>query len=265
MTVRNIRAHQSRGLLPPPEVRARTGLLRARAHRAAAADPRDAGGGLQPQGDRAPRRAHRGRRRARCSASRRAVLSPFADEEPEFPTARGAARSGSAAAVDPKLIARAERLGLIRAARRRSLRGAEPDAHARRRGGRRARRSARATRSRSCEQIQRSSRAIADAFVRLFLRGRAGGGSTRPARPPEQWARLPRALERLRPLASEARARRLPAGHDARGGEGVRRGDRQALLGARLTYGTAFVRATLASSRTLRSRGMRRSVRRSYA
>ena len=25
MTVRNIRAHQSRGLLPPPEVRARTG------------------------------------------------------------------------------------------------------------------------------------------------------------------------------------------------------------------------------------------------
>ena len=31
MTVRNIRAHQSRGLLPPPEVRARTGLLRARA------------------------------------------------------------------------------------------------------------------------------------------------------------------------------------------------------------------------------------------
>jgi hypothetical protein len=39
MTVRNIRAHQSRGLLEPADVRGRTGLLRARARGAAGIDP----------------------------------------------------------------------------------------------------------------------------------------------------------------------------------------------------------------------------------
>ncbi|HEY8584217.1 MAG TPA: hypothetical protein VIL49_14775, partial [Capillimicrobium sp.] len=53
------------------------------------------------------------------------------------------------------------------------------------------------------EQILKSSRAVADAFIRLFrddvLKPLEARGDA-----PEQWARAAAAVERLRPLASEA-------------------------------------------------------------
>ena len=63
MSVRNIRNHQSRGLLPPPEVAGADRLLRPRARRPPAAGPGDAGGGLQPRRDPAAGGRLGGRRR----------------------------------------------------------------------------------------------------------------------------------------------------------------------------------------------------------
>jgi hypothetical protein len=53
------------------------------------------------------------------------------------------------------------------------------------------------------EKIERHSRSIAEAFVRLFLQDIVGGEMP-GSRSPEEWARLAEALQRLRPLATEA-------------------------------------------------------------
>jgi hypothetical protein len=53
------------------------------------------------------------------------------------------------------------------------------------------------------ERIQRNSRPIADAFIRLFVEDVIGPGDP-TQRTPEEWERLRDALERLRPLATEA-------------------------------------------------------------
>jgi len=54
------------------------------------------------------------------------------------------------------------------------------------------------------EQIQRHSRAIAEAFVRLFIEDVAGGDVDPAKRTPQEWSQLADALARLRPLATEA-------------------------------------------------------------
>ena len=64
MTVRNIRSHRARGLLPAPEVRDRVGYYGPEHLDAAADDPGAPGRGLQPEGDRAPARARPRPRRA---------------------------------------------------------------------------------------------------------------------------------------------------------------------------------------------------------
>jgi hypothetical protein len=53
------------------------------------------------------------------------------------------------------------------------------------------------------ERIQRNSRPIAEAFIRLFLEDVIGPGDP-TERTPEEWERLRQTLERLRPLAVEA-------------------------------------------------------------
>ena len=64
MTVRNIRSHRARGLLPAPVVRDRVGYYGAAARRPPADDPGAPVRGLQPEGHRAPARAEPGPRRA---------------------------------------------------------------------------------------------------------------------------------------------------------------------------------------------------------
>jgi len=198
MTVRNIRAHQSRGLLPPPEVRARTGYYGPE-HAARLRLIQD----LQAEGFNLKAIE---RLIASDGASRqaldfgRAVLSAFS-EEPEVATAEDLlARLGQ---VDQRAVKKAERLGLIRPLgdgryelpSPTLLRAGEelaamgvPPMHA----------------LAVAEQIQRHSRAIAEAFVRLFVDDVAGGEVDPAKRSPEEWARLSDALERLRPLATEA-------------------------------------------------------------
>jgi DNA-binding transcriptional MerR regulator len=199
MTVRNIRAHQSRGLLPPPEVRARTGYYGPE-HVARLRLIQD----LQAEGfnlkaiERLIATADGGSRQVLEFG--RAVLGAFG-EEPEVATAEDLrARLG---AVDERAVRKAERLGLIRPLGDERyeipsptlLRAGEelaamgvPAAHA----------------LAVAEQIQRHSRAIAESFVRLFVEDVAGGEIDPAKRSPEEWERLGDALARLRPLATEA-------------------------------------------------------------
>src|SRR3954469_25246771 len=111
MTVRNIRAHQSRGLLPPPEVRGRTGYY-GPAHQARIALIQE----MQAQGfnleairrlvEASPGSSEEPLRFAR------AVAEPYLEEQPEVVTAEELAQRWGTA--DPRQLARATKLGLLR-------------------------------------------------------------------------------------------------------------------------------------------------------
>jgi DNA-binding transcriptional MerR regulator len=198
MTVRNIRAHQSRGLLPPPEVRARTGYygpehverlrlitsMQAEGFNLAAIQRiiEANGGGAQ------------------IIDFGREVLGAF-DEEPELTTADELARRFGGT-LDGTALVKAERLGLVRplgedryeVTSPTLMRAGEelvnlgiPLSHA----------------LAVAERIQRNSRPIAEAFIRLFVQDVIGPGDP-TQRTHEEWEHLREALERLRPLATEA-------------------------------------------------------------
>jgi DNA-binding transcriptional MerR regulator len=201
MTVRNIRAHQSRGLLPPPEVRARTGYygpehvarlklianMQAEGFNLAAIQrliETSNGGGEQ------------------LLDFGRELLDAF-EEEPEVTTAEDlASRFGTEFDPNGPDLRKAQKLGILRPLGEGRyeipsptlLRAGEelaalgiPLSHA----------------LAVAERIQRSSRPIAEAFVRLFLDDVVGPGDP-TQRTPEDWERVRKALERLRPLATEA-------------------------------------------------------------
>ncbi len=112
MTVRNIRSHASRGLLPPPVVRARTGYYGPE-HVARLRLVQE----LQSNGYNLAAIKHllgRGEGRAEeVLGFARSLLRPFEDERPEVVDAAELAANWGAAEVDPKLAARAEQLGLV--------------------------------------------------------------------------------------------------------------------------------------------------------
>ena len=199
MTVRNIRAHQSRGLLPPPDVRARTGYYGPE-HAARLRLIQD----LQAEGFNL--KAIERLISASNGASQqvldfgRAVLSAFS-EEPEVATGEDiVARIGS---VDERVVRKAERLGLIRPLG--DGRYEIPSPTLLRAGEELASMGVPALHALAvAEQIQRHSRAIAESFVRLFVDDVAGGEVDPAKRTPEEWAKLSDALARLRPLATEA-------------------------------------------------------------
>jgi DNA-binding transcriptional MerR regulator len=113
MTARNIRAHQSRGLLAPPEVRARTGYYTTD-HVARIKLIQD----MQAQGfnlKAIERLLAFGSERGSESALafERAILAPFADEQPEVvKTAELEGVFGGT--LDDKLVNRAAKLGVVR-------------------------------------------------------------------------------------------------------------------------------------------------------
>ncbi len=200
MTVRNIRAHQSRGLLPPPEVRARTGYYGPE-HVARLRLIQD----LQAEGFnlKAIERLISASDGAgeEVLAFGRQVLSAFADEEPEVTTIEDL--TTRLRSTDERAIRRAEKLELIRplgdgryeVPSPTLLRAGEelaamgvPPMHA----------------LAVAEQVRRHTRAIADQFVRLFVEDVAGGELDPSKRTPQEWALLSDALARLRPLAREA-------------------------------------------------------------
>ena len=197
MTVRNIRAHQSRGLLPPPAVRARTGFYGPE-HAARLRLIQD----MQAEGFNLKGierlLAGNGGGEALLDFGR-ALLGAFTDEAPEFTTAEElAARFPEA---DPRFARDAERLGLIRplgddryeVPSPTLLRGGEnlvalgvPTSHV----------------IAVAERILRHTRSVAETFVRLFMEDIVRGRDLDKLSA-EDWTRLREALDRLRPLAAD--------------------------------------------------------------
>lgn len=195
MTVRNIRAHQARGLLPAPEIRARTGFYDQRhVERLRAIQDLQAEGYNLKAIERVLSSGGEGE-----LTFGRAARDAFLDEEPELTTgAELAQRLGGA--LDPKALAKAIKLDVIRplgddrfeVPSPTLLRAGEelvalgiPLAHA----------------LAVAQTIQKQTRPIAAAFVRLFVEDVLCADGTDDT---ADWTQHEDALERLRPLAAEA-------------------------------------------------------------
>jgi len=201
MTVRNIRAHQSRGLLPPPEVRGRTGYY-SDEHLARIELIRD----MQEEGLNleAIRRLLEGvgGSSAEMLGFTRTLRTPFEDEVPEYIdeaelTARWS-RGGEPPA--PATLERAIDLGFVRPMgdgryELISPRLAEAGAELAELG---------VDPERALdilEKIQRHARGVARTFITLFLE-EVWEPFDRAGRPEGDWPKVREALERMRPLAS---------------------------------------------------------------
>ena len=198
MTVRNVRAHQSRGLLPPAEIRVRTGYYNDEHVKRLKTVQELQAEGFNLKAIERLVEASNGSNDA-LFEFRRALLTSFSDEEPELATT-GELEKRLGGPFDPKTQKRAEKLGLIRhlggdryevpsptlvAAGEELVSLGIPVNHA----------------LAVAEQINRHSRAIAHAFVKLFVDDVIDSDAERT---PEEWSRLADALERLSPLATDA-------------------------------------------------------------
>jgi DNA-binding transcriptional MerR regulator len=203
MTVRNIRAHQSRGLLPAPEVRGRTGyygdehVARLELIRELQADGFNLSSIKRVIGD-------VGKSSSAVLDFTRAVRTPFEQEQPEIvDVAEWAERWQGTGFADPAAtMRRAADLGLIRllgdgrieilspalarAGAELAALGVTPD-----------------TALEVLESLRRSARGVSRTFVNLFLT-EVWEPFDRAGRPEQDWPKVREALDRLRPLASEA-------------------------------------------------------------
>jgi DNA-binding transcriptional MerR regulator len=199
MTVRNIRAHQSRGLLPPPQVRARTGYYGPEhvARLRLVQELQGNGYNLAAIKDLVTR--------SEGSAEdvlgfARALLAPFEDEAPEIIEAAELAESYGRDG-DPRLLARAEKLGLVvplgggryevpsptllRAGEAVVALGVPLDKALD-----------------MIEHVSRHAESVSNTFVKLFL-DRVWKPFDRAGQPDAEWPAVHEALERLRPLATD--------------------------------------------------------------
>lgn len=200
MTVRNIRAHQTRGLLPPPIVRGRTGYYGEEhvARIELTREMQDDGLNLE-----AIRRVLDS---ADGSASEmfgftRALRAPFEDEPPEIVDAEELTALWGEAA-NAELFRQAEKLGffralpdgrievisprLLRAAAELAELGVSPEGALV-----------------AAEKLRRHADGVARAFVDLFVK-EVWEPFDRAGRPERDWPRMNEALERMRPLAAGA-------------------------------------------------------------
>ncbi len=200
LTVRNVRSYQSRGLIPPPEVQGRVGYYGAE-HLARLQLIRE----MQAQGFNLAAIAHLVQE-ARGSGEQvlgftRALMTPFETEAPEIVEhAELLARLGGD--VDPKLIAKAEKLGLVISIAGDCFEVPSPTLLA---AGERLvglgvpLQAALET----MDKLRRHTERIAEAFVQMFL-----AFIWKPfddaGRPESDWPQVRAALDQLRPLASEA-------------------------------------------------------------
>jgi DNA-binding transcriptional MerR regulator len=200
MTVRNIRAHQTRGLLPPPVVRGRTGYY-SDEHVARIALTREMqADGLNLEAIRRVLDSGDGQASAIFDFTR-ALRVPFEDEAPEIFDAEELAGIWGQD-PDPKLLRRAEKLGvfralpdgrvevisprLLRAAGELAELGIGPEG-------------AIAT----AERLRRHADGVARAFVELFVK-EIWQPFDEAGRPEPDWPKMSEALERMRPLAAGA-------------------------------------------------------------
>ena len=200
VTVRNIRAHQSRGLLPPPDVRGRTGfytdehLNRLRL----IADMQGDGFNLNsikrilanlPAGS-----------AGQVLGFEQALRQPWADEEPEVVTADSLVELAGADA-DEALLKKAIRLGMLVPLGEDSYEIPSPTLL---RVGPELERLgvSLAARLAVLERIQKHTEGVASAFIDLFM-DHIWKPFNDAGRPDGEWPRVHEALQRLRPMATE--------------------------------------------------------------
>jgi DNA-binding transcriptional MerR regulator len=200
MTVRNIRAHQTRGLLPPPIVRGRTGyygeehVARIELTREMQAD------GLNLEAIRRVLDSGDGSAAAIFDFTR-ALRAPFEDEAPEIVEAEELAALWEEPA-DVKRIRRAEKLGIFRTL---------PDGRVEVISPRLLRAAAALAELGigaegalvTAEKLRRHADGAARAFVELFVK-EVWQPFEHAGRPERDWPRMNEALERMRPLAADA-------------------------------------------------------------
>jgi DNA-binding transcriptional MerR regulator len=200
MTVRNIRAHQTRGLLPPPAVRGRTGyyndehVARIELTREMQAD------GLNLEAIRRVLDSGDGSASAIFDFTR-ALRAPFEDEAPEIFEIEELTRIWGEEG-DAKLRRRGEKLGVLRAL---------PDGRVEVISPRMLRAAAELAELGigadgalvAAEKLRRHADGAARAFVDLFVK-EVWQPFDRAGRPERDWPRMSEALERMRPLASGA-------------------------------------------------------------
>jgi DNA-binding transcriptional MerR regulator len=199
MSVRNIRNHQSRGLLPPPEVRARTGYY-GPGHVARLRLIQE----MQSEGFKLSAISRligeHGADADRFVGLRQAVSAPFDDEAPEILTAEELIERFQI--NEPKLLAKAQKLGFLvelgdgsyEAPSPTLLQAAEdvmkmgiPISAA----------------LAAIEKLSRNSHSAARTFVSLFL-DELWKPFDEAGRLDEDWPKMIAAVERLRPIAVEA-------------------------------------------------------------
>src|SRR3954447_6579520 len=200
MTVRNIRAHQSRGIVPPPKVRGRTGyygdehVARIDLIQELQAD------GFNLESIRKLLDSAGGSSAEVLNFSR-TLRAPFEDEQPEILTEEEFAERWGGP-LDSRLMERTEKLGLLRdmgdgryeilsprlqqAGLELAALGVPP-----------------AVALDVVSQVGTSARRVSRVFIDLFLE-RVWKPFNDAGRPEEDWPKVRDALERLRPLASEA-------------------------------------------------------------
>jgi DNA-binding transcriptional MerR regulator len=201
MTVRNIRAHQTRGLLPPPVVRGRTGYYGEEHVRRIEMTREMQADGLNLEAIRRVFESSDGSAGEVVDFAR-ALRMPFEDEAPEIWEPAELAGAWGAEEVDARLIRRGEDLGALRtlpdgrievisprlqrAASELASLGVRPEA-------------ALAT----AERLRRDADGAARAMVEIFVE-EIWEPFDRAGQPEEEWPRIREALDRLRPLAAEA-------------------------------------------------------------
>ncbi len=201
MTVRNIRAHQTRGLLPPPQVHGRTGyyneehVARVELTREMQAE------GLNLEAIRRVLESTEGSSSEIIDFAR-AVRAPFEDETPEIFERRELAEIWGGKELDPKLIRRGEKLGILRELPDGKIETISP--RLQRAGG------ALVELGVSPEavldiadKLRRQADAAARTFVDLFVK-EIWEPFNKAGRPEEDWPKVREALDRMRPLASDA-------------------------------------------------------------
>jgi DNA-binding transcriptional MerR regulator len=200
MTIRNIRAHQTRGLLPPPDVHGRTGYYD-ESHVARIELTREMQGeGLNLEAIRRVLESTGGSSQEIVDFAR-AVRAPFEDETPEIFDAKELAASWKVDKVDPKLVHQSEKLGILRELPDGKIEVLSPRLHQAGQALIELGVSPAAGLA-TAAKLHRAAEAVSRAYVDLFVK-EIWEPFDKAGRPEEDWPKVREALDGMRPLASD--------------------------------------------------------------
>jgi DNA-binding transcriptional MerR regulator len=201
MTIRNIRAHQTRGLLPPPQVQGRTGyyneehVARIELTREMQAE------GLNLEAIRRVLESTGGSSKEMVDFAR-AVRAPFEDETAEIYDPSDFATAWNVEAVDERLLKRAEKLGVLRVLADGNIEVISPRLH--RAATRLIEFGVSPTAAIAlAAKLHEHADAVARAYIDLFTE-QIWEPFDKAGRPEDDWHEVLEALETMRPLASDA-------------------------------------------------------------